>query len=101
MSLSDEHLLLEEQPTMRVPRIKPPLPLPRVKVNTDFDAYMQRHHLDWQTIADASAVRPLTVWSIHHDQPVTPLHAAQVRQGVALLTGEVYSGPIILQERSA
>jgi hypothetical protein len=68
-------------------------PLPPLS-NGDFHAYLVQHRLTWMEVARASGVRPLTVWSIDHGQPVLPAHATQVRRGLYLLTREPYLGPI-------
>jgi hypothetical protein len=69
-------------------------PIPLVSAGSAFHAYLVRYRLTWIDVARASGVRGLTVWSIDHDQPVLPVHAAQVRRGLYLLTGEPYTGPI-------
>jgi hypothetical protein len=68
-----------------------PLPL---APSSDFHAYLLRHRLTWMEVARAAGVRPLTVWSIDHGQPVLPAHATQVRRGLYVLTGEPFLGPI-------
>ena len=60
--------------------------------NTEFQAYLNEHHLDPREVAVQSHVRYVTVWSILKNSPITSEHAAQVRVGLYHMTGIAYWG---------
>lgn len=63
-----------------------------------FERYLQQHHLLPLDVALAAGVRYLTIWNISHDVPVQYRHAVLVRRALFHLSGEDYSGPIVVQQ---
>ena len=71
-----------------------------MKPTNTFEQYLQEHHLEAITVSVIAQVRYLTVWTALKGNPITPAHAAQIREGVFKLTGVPYTGLFVLtQER--
>ena len=61
-----------------------------------FEKYLQQHNLEALTVSVIAQVRYLTVWNALKGKPITPNHAARIKEGVLRLTGVPYAGSFVL-----
>ena len=80
-------------------RIEDQVTQPFLLGNLPFRLYLSAHRLTSFEVARLSGIRYFRIWYIEHGIPIGRKHAMLVRERLRRVTGDAYTGPIMLHER--
>lgn len=83
--------LRDDQETLRMQCVVPEAHPAHVSVQ----AYASFYYLSWQEVGRAAGLPLIVVWRVTKALPVSPAHAAALREGLFRLTSIAYAGPIV------